>query len=942
MFEFQEAIRAHGLTPPEHVQPGRFHRFAGVGKRANNTAGWCFLFPDGQGGTFGDYSTGLSESWQARREPPMTIQERESFQRQVEESRRQLEGQRLRDQQKAAAKAESVLNSAAGGDPALHPYAAKKAVPFGDRVVRGSWPQRKGDEWRDALLVKMMGERGETTSVQAISSDSQKDFLKGGRKKGTFHPFGKIRGATGRVLIGEGLATVAAAVESTGLPAMVAFDAGNLLPVAEAVRRLAPDAEIIILADDDMKDGTDENPGIEAATRAAAAVGGKVALPAMCKKADFWDLWHEQGADAVRAAIEVATPVGGQPSSCHGVDEQGRAKQLLEELAAILEKDGGLPAATWCQKLYDAKLSAVALDQIFNWMATHGIGGKRALKNDFKSFTAESAAKKNNDVIASLAGERRVVQFNPLSMNDAVRDTERAVVDVPGEWPYFAFGGVLSYWTYAQPATNRGRNCDLQPPMVPVIKPYNFHSLQLRIEQSALHAERGEKDGTETLRPIPTPVAIVQKMMDNPASLAPKVQGLVAHPLVTREGRIIAEEGFDIETGLFVAFGGAKFTEPQNTNLENARAALGRIKYSLFGEFQFRATPDHGDLYKIAAVALLLTGFSRKLMDQAPGGLVTATTQGSGKTTLLRMIHIVLTGSDMPVSSLSDNSEENTKAMLAALLESPAMLAFDNLPDGFELNDSTLAKTITSPIFKGRILGKSQEVSVPTSTLIALTGNNLTLNCDLLRRFLTIHLETGSDRPEQRSFEYRDVVQRVLEIREQVVCDCLTVVKSYIDAGRPLDENDFIPASGFAAWDYLVRFPLCWVSGVDVLQTFELGREESSENQAMTGIIRALWSMYRYLPFTATALLRELQREGVGDYDRDTIDHLRECTVLMTPRSVQNTRSLSWCLKKLAGRKIDGKCLMHSTDRFGNRASFRLAENDGTDGNIPLSPTQKI
>jgi phage/plasmid primase-like uncharacterized protein len=308
MIEFRQAQQADGLVPPEHIEPGRFYRFPGAGKGKSNRAGWCTMFADGQGGAYGDYSTGLSGTWQAKRERPLSNQEKEAFRKQIEESKRQAEEQRLQDQRKAAVRANSVLESATG-DPATHPYIIKKKLPPHDRIKRGPWPQRG---WPDALLIPMIDEHGKTTSVQAIGPDGAKDFLRGGKKKGCFRPLGKFRGATGLVLIGEGLATVAAAVEATGYLGVVAFDAGNLIHVVEMVRRLAPDAEIVILADDDQKPGDPFNPGIEAATKAARAVGGKVALPSMDKKADFWDLWNEQGVDAVRQAIEAAAPVEDQ------------------------------------------------------------------------------------------------------------------------------------------------------------------------------------------------------------------------------------------------------------------------------------------------------------------------------------------------------------------------------------------------------------------------------------------------------------------------------------------------------------------------------------------------------------------------------------------------------------------------------------------------------
>lgn len=158
-------------------------------------------------------------------------------------------------QAKAAIKARKILDGAVG-DPAKHPYAIKKGVSLGDKVRRGLWPQRN---WMDALLVPGYASDKSLSTVQAINIDGEKNFLSGGRITSCFHPIGKISGASGLVVIGEGLATVAAVCEVMGCPGVVAFSAVNLEPVALAIRELAPDAEIVIVADDDQKEGCHES-----------------------------------------------------------------------------------------------------------------------------------------------------------------------------------------------------------------------------------------------------------------------------------------------------------------------------------------------------------------------------------------------------------------------------------------------------------------------------------------------------------------------------------------------------------------------------------------------------------------------------------------------------------------------------------------------------------
>ena len=55
-----------------------------------------------------------------------------------------------------------------------------------------------------------------------------------------------------------------------------------------------PDAELIILADNDLKLPKE-------AHEAAVAVGGRVVVPELDgRKCDFWDVWNELGVEAVR------------------------------------------------------------------------------------------------------------------------------------------------------------------------------------------------------------------------------------------------------------------------------------------------------------------------------------------------------------------------------------------------------------------------------------------------------------------------------------------------------------------------------------------------------------------------------------------------------------------------------------------------------------------
>src|SRR5690606_16691205 len=81
---------------------------------------------------------------------------------------------------------------------------------------------------------------------------------------------------------------------------------GNLLHVAQALRKQYPKTKLLICADDDYQ--TEGNPGITRAREAAQAVGGMLAIPVFGERrpqqaTDFNDLHQYNGLDAVRQCI---------------------------------------------------------------------------------------------------------------------------------------------------------------------------------------------------------------------------------------------------------------------------------------------------------------------------------------------------------------------------------------------------------------------------------------------------------------------------------------------------------------------------------------------------------------------------------------------------------------------------------------------------------------
>lgn len=263
---FRDAICAAGLEPPAAIKPGKLHRFPGNGKRQSNRAGWCLLFDDELGGCFGDWSSGLSETWQVKRKKPYSRAERVAFARRVEEAKTQAEAERNARQANAAQRAAVIWNVATPA-PDNHPYLIRKRIQSHDaRIHKG------------ALVLPVVDFTSRLTSLQFIAADGGKQLLSGGRKRDCFIPVaGHMENPT-RVIICEGWATgcTLAEDEPTAL-VLAAIDAGNLEAVALSARRRWPSAELVIAGDDDRQ--TVGNPGATKAKAAANASGALLALP---------------------------------------------------------------------------------------------------------------------------------------------------------------------------------------------------------------------------------------------------------------------------------------------------------------------------------------------------------------------------------------------------------------------------------------------------------------------------------------------------------------------------------------------------------------------------------------------------------------------------------------------------------------------------------------
>lgn len=463
-----------------------------------------------------------------------------------------------------------------------------------------------------------------------------------------------------------------------------------------------------------------------------------------------------------------------------------------------------------------------------------------ALKQAKDAQALASASRSLQDRV----GSRKLIRHRPESCIEQTREVEALIVAsaLPGE--YVSFGGSLAHiTTKALPFTRHFGQDDNHAPAVQHIEELDEVAALERIESRvAFHEEL--KDGTPKM--VRVPDMLIKSLLGKKRHEAPQVNGLVTHPIVLADGEILATDGLHASTGLFLA--GATVPGARPYSQAEAVAGLARLRAGFLAGFEFAAQLDAD-----VALAGLLTGLQRRVLDAAPGLAVLASVPSSGKTTIARRIHIALTGRDLPITIFPLGDEgEVSKMLLALLRRNPAMITFDNVSDGFTFRSGALSAAMTAASMEQRVLGVSKDANVPTNVLFVITGNNLSFGVDEVSRWMVCRLAPSHIRPEERSFQHADVLQHSLQIRQQVLCDVVGIVAGYLG-----QQGAVVPTGGsrFPAWDRLVRCPLIWAGASDVAQVFRNNSDESETVRARRTLVCSLYALRGPKDVTAKEVL---------------------------------------------------------------------------------------
>lgn len=241
---------------------------------------------------YGDFSRAVSKVVFPPAQKRLSAAFIEIRQRALEQQRMQAAVEQERYWRLCANRAEDIWNRA---QPVFsHPYLTRKKVPANGlkTTVSGS------------LIIPLSDTNGKIWTLQFITSNGKKFYMKSGLKRGRFFMLGHPEK---RILLCEGYATAATVFEAVKSCCVACMDAKNITEVAAELKIKYPSVEFVFCADDDRY--TTCNTGLLHATKAAVRFKGSVIRPffktedASLLPTDFNDVACLYGIDSVRHQI---------------------------------------------------------------------------------------------------------------------------------------------------------------------------------------------------------------------------------------------------------------------------------------------------------------------------------------------------------------------------------------------------------------------------------------------------------------------------------------------------------------------------------------------------------------------------------------------------------------------------------------------------------------
>lgn len=348
-------------------------------------------------------------------------------------------------------------------------------------------------------------------------------------------------------------------------------------------------------------------------------------------------------------------------------------------------------------------------------------------------------------------------------------------------------------------------------------------------------------DGSLKNHHVHPPLAVMRDMLKYPQFPLPAVDRIVRAPAYAPDGTLQATPGYHAAGRIIVCLeAGLEIPDvPIEPSSDDVRAAVATVDDLLF-DFPMSVPADRAH-----AFALFLLPFVRDMIHgSTPMYLIESPAPGTGKGLLESALLIAAVGDDMGTLSAGRDEEEWRKRLTTVLRSGHPVVAIDNVDK--TLASSHLAHALTARLWRDRLMGTMETVSLPVRCVWVATGNNPMLSTEIARRCVRIRLDARLDQPWRRDpaqFRYQKLLTHARSQRGALIAAALTLGNAWLAAGRP--EAKTPPLGSYEEWASVLGGILS-VAGIEGFLTNldELYERADSEGAAWRRFVGAWWDKF--------------------------------------------------------------------------------------------------
>jgi hypothetical protein len=435
--------------------------------------------------------------------------------------------------------------------------------------------------------------------------------------------------------------------------------------------------------------------------------------------------------------------------------------------------------------------------------------------------------------------------------------------------------------------------------------PLSIPALRGEIARAAVWKRwTGKGDMAITINDKP-PREVVEDLLSHPGWRLPVIDQIIESPVFLADGRLIDQPGYHPDCRLWYEPGAGleNIQVPLHPTREPLADAVRLLSAEMLGEFPFVSDSDRANclaFYLLPAVRQMIVG-------NTPMHVFGASKQGTGKGRLIDLWGLIWLGRTPSLTSEPHSDKEWGEKIGSSLISGAGYFFVDNIK--YAVKSGALAVALTTSRFSYRILGESKVVDLPVRWCWASTANNIKADADIVRRFVRTRLDANCERPELRSgWRNPDLLGWARQRRSYLLSACLTIVRGWINAGKPMGNYTL---GSYEEWARVMGGIMDFIGVPGFLGNLIANDEVNSAEAEWRGFVNLWWASYRDSEVTIKELY-ELAMEGAV-----------LSGVMGEGKEMSQRTKLALALGNREGQVWGGKKIVIPKDESGRRRTHR-------------------